>query len=180
MTENREYKIMFLPHGPTLALDQRGRQKLHDLLQHVMRERNIAVILCSHLLKEMEHACDVAALSLEEKAAKSSENEARSRVQGNITSRSYMRVHVPPAAVLETRQVLDGMPNILRLTRINEVEGWLEIDLIPASNTSSVNPYQVNRILRALIRAKIPILCFGPERMHLENISLNLATDVTR
>jgi hypothetical protein len=72
------------------------------------------------------------------------------------------------------------MPNILRLTRINEVEGWLEIDLIPASNTSSVNPYQVNRILRALIRAKIPILSFGPEGMHLENMSLNLAADVTR
>jgi ABC-2 type transport system ATP-binding protein len=171
---------MFLLHEPTLALDQGGRQKLLDLLQPIMRERNIAVVLCSHLLTEMEQASDVATLNLGRKVAKGSEIEARCRVQRNVTPRNYMRVHVPPAAVLETRQVLDGMPSILKLIRINEVEGWLDMELVPASKSSSVNPYQMNRILRALIRAKIPIISFGPEEEHLEKMSLNLAMDVIR
>ena len=180
MTESREYKIMFLLHKPTLALDQRGRQKLLNLLQPIMRERNIVVVLCSHLLTEMERASDLATLNLGQKVAKGSENEARSRVQGNGLSPNYMRVHVPPAAVLETRQVLDGMPNILKLAGINEVEGWVEIELVPAPHRSSANPYQLNRILRALIRAKIPIISFGPEGEHLEKMFLNLAADVIR
>jgi ABC-type multidrug transport system ATPase subunit len=180
MTENREYKIMFLLHEPTLALDQRGRQKLLDLLQQIMRERNIAVILCSHLLKEMEHACDVATLNLEQKVAKGSEKEARSRVQGNVTSRNYMRVHVPPAAVLETRQVLDGMPNILKLTQVDEAKGWLDMELVSGSNSSSVNSYQVNRILSALIRAKIPIISFAPEEWHWQDVFLNLTQEAIK
>jgi hypothetical protein len=97
-----------------------------------------------------------------------------------ITMQNSMRIQVPPAAVSETRQVLDEMPNTLKLTRINEVEGWLEIELLPASKRNSVNPYQVNRILSVLIRAKIPIISFGPEEEHLQEMSVNLATDIIR
>ena len=103
-----------------------------------------------------------------------------SQVQRNITLQNCMRIQVPPAAIPETRQVLDGMPNTLKLTRINEVEGWLEMELLPASNNTSVNPYQVNRILGALIRAKIPIISFAPEAGHLQNGFLNPATEVIK
>ena len=91
-----------------------------------------------------------------------------------------MRIQVPPAAVLETQQVLDGMPNMLKLARVNEAEGWLEIELIPASNSSSVNTYQVNRILSALIRAKIPIISFAPGNGRLQDRFMNLTTDTIR
>ena len=91
-----------------------------------------------------------------------------------------MCIQVPPAAVLETQQVLNGMPNILKMSRVNEAEGWLEIDLIPASNSSSVNTYQVNRILSALIRAKIPIMSFAPGNGRSQDRFMNLTTDVIR
>jgi hypothetical protein len=108
-------------------------------------------------------------------------DEVIDRVQKNILSLNMMRVQVPPAAVLETRQVLEGMPNILKLARVNEAEGWLEMGLVPASNSSSINTYQVNNtILRALIRAKIPIISFAPEEGRLQNIFPNLTTDTIK
>jgi hypothetical protein len=82
-----------------------------------------------------------------------------------------MRVQVPPAAVLETRQVLDGMPNILKLSQVNEAKGCLDIELLSGSNSSSINTYQVNRILSALIRAKIPIISFAPEEGYWQMFS---------
>jgi len=43
---------------PTLGLDPRGQQELLALIQRVARERNTGVILCSHLLGEVETTCD--------------------------------------------------------------------------------------------------------------------------
>ena len=100
-----------------------------------------------------------------------------SQAQRNNPLQICMRIQVPPAAVLETRQVLDGMPNILKLTRINEMEGWLEMELVPGFNRNSVNTYQVNRILSALIRARIPIISFAPEDRRLQDTSLNFARE---
>jgi hypothetical protein len=93
---------------------------------------------------------------------------------------NHMRVQVPRAAVLETRQVLDGMPNILKLTRVNEAMGWLEMDLNLGANHCSVNPYQVNRILSALIRAKIPIMSFTCEDGSSQEVFLNSTTDTIK
>ena len=172
---------MFFPDEPALAMGLRGQEELFDLIQQIVRERNIAVVLCSHLLTETEHLGeDVVILNLGQPVAKDSVKDPTSRDQRNVMLSNYMRIQVPPAAVLETRQVLNGMPNILKLSRINEVEGWLEIELLPASNKSSVNTYHVNRILRALIRAKIPIISFAPENGQKQHMNLNLATDVIR
>ena len=80
-----------------------------------------------------------------------------------VTDGYSMRIQVPPAAVVEAQQILDGMPNILKLIHVNELKGQLDIELVPASHSNSVNAYQVNRILSALIRAKIPLISFAPE-----------------
>lgn len=80
-----------------------------------------------------------------------------------VTDRYSMRIQVPPAAVVEAQQILDGMPNILKLIHVNELKGRLDIELVPASHGNSVNAYQVNKILSALIRAKIPLISFVPE-----------------
>ncbi len=49
--------VVFLDE-PTLGLDPRGQQELLDLIQRVARERNTGVVLCSHLLSEIENVCD--------------------------------------------------------------------------------------------------------------------------
>ena len=97
-----------------------------------------------------------------------------------VTDHYSMRIQVPPAAVLEARQILDGMPNILRLVHVNELKGWLNMELVPASHNNSVNAYRVNRILSALIRAKIPIVSFSSETEPLQNRFPNLTTDAVK
>jgi ABC-2 type transport system ATP-binding protein len=169
--------VVFLDE-PTLGLNPRGQQELLELIRRIARERNTAVVLCSQFLTEIERVCDdVVILNLGQVVAKGSAQDVISRVQRNITPQNCMRVQVPPAAVLETRQVLDGMPNILKLTQVDEAKGWLDMELVSGSNSSSVNSYQVNRILSVLIRAKIPIISFAPEEGRLQDIFLNFAKD---
>jgi ABC-2 type transport system ATP-binding protein len=43
---------------PTLGLDPKGQQELLALIRRVSRERNASVVLCSHLLSEIEQVCD--------------------------------------------------------------------------------------------------------------------------
>jgi ABC-2 type transport system ATP-binding protein len=170
--------VIFLDE-PTLGLEPRGQQELLELIRQIAHERNAAVVLGSTLLAEIERVCDeVVILNLGQVMAKGSVDEVIDRIQRNITLRNCMRVQVPPAAVLETRQVLDGMPNILKLIHVNEVKGWLEMELVSGSNSSSVNTYQVNRILSALIRAKIPIISFAPEEGRSQDTFLNFRKDV--
>jgi ABC-2 type transport system ATP-binding protein len=49
--------VVFLDE-PTLGLDPRGQRELLQLVQRIARERNKGVVLCSHLLSEIEGVCD--------------------------------------------------------------------------------------------------------------------------
>ena len=97
-----------------------------------------------------------------------------------VTDHYLMRIQVPPAAILEAYQVLDGMPNILKIIRVNELKGWLEMELVPAAQGNSVNAYQVNRILSVLIRARIPIVGFSSAAEPLPDRFSHLTTDVIK
>jgi len=119
--------VVFLDE-PTLGLDPRGQQELLELVQRIARERSTGVVLCSHLLSEIEGICDdVVILNLGQIVAKGSVAEVIGRVQHNIVLNNALRVQVPPAAVLEARQVLEAMPNILKVTDVGELEGWLRL-----------------------------------------------------
>ena len=49
--------VVFLDE-PTLGLDPRGQQELLDLIRRIARERETGIVLCSHLLSEIENVCD--------------------------------------------------------------------------------------------------------------------------
>jgi len=42
---------------PTNGLDPRGRREIHDLLLQLARERQVGVLLCTHLLDDVERLC---------------------------------------------------------------------------------------------------------------------------
>src|SRR6266508_885797 len=89
--------VVFLDE-PTLGLDPRGQQELLELVQRIARERNTGVVLCSHLLTEIERVCDdVVILNLGQIVARGSVAEVVGRVQRNITLRNALRVQVPPS-----------------------------------------------------------------------------------
>jgi len=43
---------------PTNGLDPRGRREIHDLLVRLARERQVGILLCTHLLDDVEALCD--------------------------------------------------------------------------------------------------------------------------
>jgi len=170
--------VVFLDE-PTLGLDPRGQQELLELVQRIARERNTGVVLCSHLLSEIENVCDdVVILNVGQIVARGSVTEVIGRVQQNIILRNALRVQVPSESVSEARQVLETMPNIMSVTPVGELEGWLRLELVPPNGGDVAKAHQVNnKILGALIRAKIPILGFEVEGGRLQDVFLHLTEE---
>ena len=170
--------VVFLDE-PTLGLDPRGQQELLELVQRIAHERNTGVVLCSHLLSEIENVCDdVVILNVGQIVAKGTVNEVIGRVQQNIILRNAIRIQVLPASVAEALEVLEAMPNITKVTPVGEIEGWLRLELMPANDGDVEAARQVNnKILGALIRAKVPIMGFEIEGGKLQDVFLHLTEE---
>ena len=170
--------VVFLDE-PTLGLDPRGQQELLELVQRIARERNTGVVLCSHLLSEIEGVCDdVVILNVGQIVARGSVAQVISRVQQNIILGNALRVQVLPDLVTQARQVLEALPHITNVTPAGELEGWLRLELIGATDGDAANVHQINnKILSALIHAKIPILGFEVEGGRLQDVFLHLTEE---
>ncbi len=164
---------------PTLGLDPRGQQELLDLIQRIARERGTGVVLCSHLLSEIESVCeDVVILNQGQIVARGTVGEVIGRVQHNIVLRNGLRVQVPADLVEQARQVLQDIAAVKKITPIGEMEGVLRIELVEPANGSVTKVYQINNhILSALIRAKIPILGFEIEGGKLQDVFMHLTEE---
>ena len=173
--------ILFLDE-PTLGLDLRGRQEFLELVQRIARERNVAVVLCSHLLSEIEGICDdVVILNVGYVVAKGSVAEVIDRVQKNIVLRNTLRLQVPPELVTQTQEVLESIPHIIKIASSGGLIGSMQLEIVGAGNGNSTQIQQINnKILTMLIRAKIPVLRYEVEGGRLEDVFLHLTEDVIR
>jgi len=173
--------VVFLDE-PTLGLDPRGQQELLELVQHIARERNTGVVLCSHLLSEIEGICDdVVILNVGYVVARGSVAEIVGRVQQNMILRNILRLQVLPDKITEAQQILEAMPNIIKVAPIGELEGWLRLELLGTAHGDSASVYQINnKILSALIHAKIPILGFETEGGRLQDVFLHLTEETIK
>ena len=168
--------VVFLDE-PTLGLDPRGQQELLGLVRRIAQERNAGVVLCSHLLSEVENVCDdVVILSSGQVVA----NGSATQVIG-LAQRNVMRIQVPSPLVAQAQQVLEAMPTIMTVSPSGERSGWLRLELVePADETSAEDHHGNNRILEALIRARIPILGFGAKGGRLQDVFLHLTEVVIK
>ncbi|MEW6403683.1 MAG: ABC transporter ATP-binding protein [Chloroflexota bacterium] len=173
--------LVFLDE-PTLGLDPRGQHELLELIQRIARERSAGVVLCSHMLSEIEGFCDdVIILNAGQVVAKGTVAEVIGRTQRNIVLRNALRIQVMPASLAEARELLEGMPNILRVSAINETEGLLKIELADVTNGDIEKaPLVNNKILGTLIRAQIPITGFEIEGGKLQDVFLHLTEEVIK
>ncbi|HET9908943.1 MAG TPA: ABC transporter ATP-binding protein [Anaerolineales bacterium] len=173
--------IVFLDE-PTLGLDLRGRQEFLELVQLIARERNVAVVLCSHLLSEIEGICDdVVILNVGYTVAKGKVAEVIDRVQKNIILRNILRIQVTPESATAAQAVLESIPHIIKIAPIGGLTGYMQLETVGADNSNSTHIYQINNnILTMLIKAKIPVLRFEVEGGRLEDVFLHLTEDVIR
>jgi len=161
--------VVFLDE-PTLGLDPRGQRELQGLVRQIALDRGAGVILCSHLLTEVESVCDdVVILSSGEVVATGPVSEIIGGTQKNA-----VRVRVPPSAVEESQRELETIPAVRGVSAASGTTGatgWLRVELDDiATDDSGIN----NRILETLIRAGIPVLSFDPEGGRLQDVFLQL------
>lgn len=172
--------IVFLDE-PTLGLDPRGQQELLELIQRVARERNTAVVLCSHLLSEIEGICDdVVILNQGQIVARGSVAEVVGGVRKNIMLGNALRVQVNPGSVDRANEILTALPFIKKVAQVGEMAGLLRIELGLASrdNAPELEEEVNNEILGALIGAKVPILGFEIEGSKLQDVFLHLTEEM--
>jgi ABC-2 type transport system ATP-binding protein len=159
--------VVFLDE-PTLGLDPRGQTELLGLVRQIARERSAGVILCSHMLTEVENVCDdVVILSSGEIVASGPVSEVIGRNEKNV-----VRVRVPAASVAESKIALELLSTVRSVTPTVGVAGSLRIELDGESWDGA--SHVTNRILETLIRAGIPVLSFEPEGGRLQDVFLNL------
>ena len=161
--------VVFLDE-PTLGLDPRGQAELLGVVQQIAKTRNAGVILCSHMLSDVESICDdVVILSTGEIVAAGPVGEIIGRNERNV-----IRLRVPSPSVAQSTIALEALPTVKKVTPTAGAPGSLRVEL--ADGASDGGNHVTNRILETLIRADIPILSFEPEGGRLQDVFLNLTT----
>jgi ABC-2 type transport system ATP-binding protein len=170
--------VVFLDE-PTLGLDPRGQRELLRLVQRIAKERNKGVVLCSHLLSEIEGVCDdVVIMNAGDVVAKGTVAEVVGQAHPELDH--VVRIRVPAEAFARARALLEGLPGIDDAGFAEESSGWLDVKL-RASNGSGPRESQVrNDLLETLIRADVPILGFDTGGGRLEDVFLRLTAEAIR
>lgn len=170
--------VVFLDE-PTLGLDPRGQKELLIMVTKIARERNAGVILCSHDLPEVESVCDdVLILNLGRVIATGTVAEvigkARSGKSG-IREGSGVRIQVPSNSVNKARQVLAKVSSVMKVTPSSENAGWLSVEFNNLTDQKSKEySFLNNNILKALMRAKIPIISLEGGGGRLQDVFFQL------
>jgi ABC-2 type transport system ATP-binding protein len=158
--------VVFLDE-PTIGLDPRGQQELLGLVQQIAQERSAGVILCSHLLSEVESVCDdVVILSSGEVVASGTVKDVI-----GTTERNVMRIRVPAESMEEAQRELEAITAVRHVAPASGMPGWMRVELDEAAAEDQLTN---NRVLETLLRAEIPVLSFEPEGGRLQDVFLQL------
>jgi ABC-2 type transport system ATP-binding protein len=170
--------VVFLDE-PTLGLDPRGQRELLRLVQRIAKERNKGVVLCSHLLSEIEGVCDdVVIMNAGGVVARGSVAEVVGATRPELDH--VVRIRVPVASIARTQALLEVFPGVEGDVRSEDSSGWLDVKL-HASNGSGPDESRVrNDLLESLIRADVPVLGFDVGGGRLEDVFLRLTAEAIR
>jgi ABC-2 type transport system ATP-binding protein len=170
--------VLFLDE-PTLGLDPRGQQELLELIRRIARDRGVGIVLCSHVLSDIEVVCDeVVILSLGQVVASGTVEDVIGRSRKEAARGGGIRIRVEPAAATRARQVLETLPQVKSASYTDQHPGWLRVELLEALAAEPGSTEQhVNAMLKALIAADISILRFETEGGRLHDAFLKLTQD---
>ena len=170
-----EPPLLFLDE-PTLGLDPKGQQELLVLLRSISRDHGAGIILCSHLLSEIEEVCDdVIILRSGEIVASGSVDEVMQKTRHN-----NVQIRISGRFVAQAKEALGGIPGVLRVSqkRTNEALCWLDVELkeMPAKDRQAKESLR-NELLAALVDVEIPVLNYSAEGVSLQDVFLQLTDE---
>ena len=155
--------VLFLDE-PTLGLDPAGKEEIMAYLTHTAVEDGTSVILCSHLLDEVERVCDRVAIL----------NEGRIVAAGTVDEviatsgiAGHAKIRVSPSAVGAADAALQTAAAANTIRFDNTRPGDLDIEL-------SSDPGSRGDILRRLLDAGIEPRSFDLEGARLSDAFLAL------
>ncbi|MFZ5790149.1 MAG: ABC transporter ATP-binding protein [Pseudomonadota bacterium] len=107
---------------PTNGLDPRGRRDIHEVLLHLAREDGVGILLCTHLLDDVERLCSKVGFIVEGRTVMEGEIAGLLRTREHF-ERFRLRLSAPAPA----------NPTLPRLTRVVACEGQsVVIDVDPS------------------------------------------------
>jgi ABC-2 type transport system ATP-binding protein len=159
-----EPRVVFLDE-PTLGLDPAGQRQVLELVRHIVQEDGATVLVCTHLLAEVEETCSRVIILNEGRLAAAGTVAEVSRLAG-AERRATLRVAHDDtaralAALVRAGSVAgaasDGAPGVVAVT--------LE---------RGAGEDAMNDGLRALADARVPVLFFELEGARLSDAFLEL------
>ncbi|GAA2038626.1 ABC transporter ATP-binding protein [Terrabacter terrae] len=170
--------VVFLDE-PTLGLDPRGQRELLRLVQRIARERGTGVVLCSHLLSEIEGVCDdVVIMNAGVVVAEGTVAEVVGASHPELDH--VVRIRVPVASIHRTQELLQAFPGIDGDVRSEDSTGWLDVKLHASNGSGADESRARNDLLESLIRADVPVLGFDTGGGRLEDVFLRLTAEAIR
>jgi ABC-2 type transport system ATP-binding protein len=159
-------EVVFLDE-PTLGLDPAGQRQILGNVQQIASERGAAVLLCSHLLAEVEENCSRVLIL----------NRGHVVVEGTVTEivrraaapRSG-RLQVAPEHADRAALALSGAPGVKEVARLNGRPGWLTV--VFSSPGETTDGARLNDAVRILLDADVELLSFELEGARLSDAFL--------
>jgi len=154
-----EPQVLFLDE-PTLGLDPLGAKNMRELILRLRQEKDVTVLMSSHVLPEVESICDVVGIfDHGQLVAVDTIENLRSTSSDSINLELQMAV--PNDSVLQTLRLIPG---------VNRVESDGARIAINAVKKQELRPL----ILQEALIHNAQILSFGVKESSLEDILLRL------
>jgi ABC-2 type transport system ATP-binding protein len=158
-------QVVFLDE-PTLGLDPAGQRQILATVRGIASERGAAVLLCSHLLAEVEENCSrVMILNRGHVVAQGTVAEV---VRQAAAPRS-IRLQVTGEHAERAVTTLGGTTGVDHVERSDGHGGWLKVEFSP---TAEVGEAQLDVVLRRLLDAGVELRSFELEGARLSDAFL--------
>ncbi len=158
-----EPAVLFLDE-PTLGLDPAGKEEIMAYITRSAIDDGMCVILCSHLLDEVERVCDRVAIM----------DRSRIVAEGTVSDvvakadvADHGRLRVAANAISAADEVLRSSPGARSVEFDNTRPGDIDIRLAPDEGAASL-------LLRALLDAEIDVRSFDLHGARLSDAFLAL------
>lgn len=154
-----EPQVLFLDE-PTLGLDPLGAKSMRELIIGLRQERDLTVLMSSHVLPEVESICDMVGI-FDHGRLVAMDTIANLRSTSSPTLNLEMTLAVPADGLAEALSAIPGVRQV-------QCNG-LRMDIFVAKDRELRS-----QILKQALDCQARILWFGPKESSLEDILLRL------